>query len=186
MEQFNNQERQQVTSERGTIVELVELARTEGHNVAEVAVWNHGSVTVPDGEVGVVPTEALNGCHVSIITAELPDGQKTVSMTHYPPEIGAERYIQALEQIQADIIANGGKAETIVTLIASDRAPREIQALQELFPNIQPTELSYRAKDKARRRSSDAGRCVAVLDRRDPSHQTLHVATDSGDVLLAA
>lgn len=186
MEHINSQEIQQNSPERGSIAELVELAKSEGHNVKEVAVWNHGGVNVPNGEVGVVPTEALNGCHVSIITAEFPDGQKTVNMTHYPPELGARRYIESLEEIQRTIVSNGGKAETIVTLIASDRGARETQALKELFPDIEPVALTYKARDKQRRSSPDAGRCVAVLDRRDAARQTLHIATDSGDIVLAA
>lgn len=186
MEQLNNHETQESIPDRGAISELVDAAKAEGCKVAEVGVWENGSVNVPDGEVGMIPTEALNGCHVSIITADLPNGEKSVSMTHFPPDIGARGYIESLEKIQAAISAQGGKANVIVTLVASDRLPREITVLKELFPDITPHSLSYVSRDKARRSSPDAGRCVAILDRRDPSSQTLHVATDSGDVLLSA
>lgn len=169
---------------RGSIAELVELAKQEGHNVSEIGVWESATVEVPEGEVGVIPTEALNGCHASIIVAGFPDGQKSVSMTHFPPEMGAQRYIESLEGIQESILARGGKAETVVSFVASDRRPKEVIAVQELFPNVNVHELSYKARDKARKAHPDAGRCLAVLDRRDASMQTLHVATDSGDLQL--
>lgn len=185
MENLDKNESQSVP-ERDTIAALVELSKAEGHNVKEVSVWGHDSVVVPEGEVGVIPTEELNGCHVSIIAAEYPDGQKSVSMTHFPPELGARRYIESLEEIHAAIIASNGKVSTLVTLTASDRFPKEVVALTELFPDIELVALSYKARDKTRRESPDAGSCVAILDRRDSANQVLHVATDSGDVMIAA
>lgn len=184
MEHLNSRDIQQNLPERGTIAELVDRAKDEGHNVAEVTVWNHRDVSVPEGEVGVVSTAELNGCHVSIATAECLDGSKMMYMTHYPPEIGAQRYIESLEEIHAAVSANNGKVNQLVTLVASDRSPRETVALKELFPDINAVELTYTARDKTRRMSPDSGRCVAVLDRRDSANQTLHVATDSGDTIL--
>lgn len=164
---------------RDTIDDLLLAAKQEGHITKEIKVWQTDTIQVPDGEVGVAATDELNGCHVSIFVAPA-EGGDTMTMTHFPPGIGRERYRQALEDLNASMQAKGVIPKAIVTLTASDRPAVEDAWAAASFSNVSIYPLSYKARDRERRVRPDAGKCMAILDRRTGA-PSLHVFTDSGD-----
>jgi hypothetical protein len=169
----------QPSQPRDTIDNLLLAARQEGHTTTEIKVWHTDTIFVPDGEVGVAATDELNGCHVSIFVAPA-EGGDALTMTHFPPEIGREAYRKALETLSASIQARGTMPKAIVTLTASDRRAGEDTWVAASFPNVPVYPLFYKAKDQKRRARPDAGKCMAVLDKREGA-SSLHVFTDSGD-----
>jgi hypothetical protein len=172
----------QPTQPRDTINNLLLIAREENHTISEIKVWQTDTIFVPESEVGIVATDELNGCHVSIFVAPDQDGD-TMTMTHFPPGIGREGYRNALEDISASIQARGVVPKAIVTLTASDRPAIEDGWASESFPGVPTYRLFYKGKDRERRSRPDAGRCMAILDKREGA-SNLHVLTDSGDQIV--
>lgn len=153
---------------------LIFDAREAGAVVSEIGVWDSGTIHVEDGEVGMIATDQLNGCHVTVVVAATESGH-SVSMTHFPPEIGAERYEQALTSISADV-----QPSVVVTFTAIERPVPEDSLPSKLFPSAEMHSLYYQAKNPKRARQVDAGRCMAIIDN-ESDNPSLHIVTDSGD-----
>ncbi len=175
----NPNSRWQSPQPRDTIDNLLIAAKQEGHATKEIKVWETDTISVPDGGVGVAATDELNGCHVSIFVTPSENGD-AMTITHFPPDLGRERYGQILESLSVSMQAKGVTPKAIVTLTASDRPAREDTWASETFPSTPVYPLSYKARDRERRARPDAGKCMAILDKREGvSH--LHILTDSGD-----
>ncbi len=173
----------QPTQSRDTIDNLLLAAKREGHTVTEIKVWETDTILVLDGEAGVAATDELNGCHVAIFVTPAKNGD-SMTMTHFPPDLGRERYRQALEGLSASMQAQGVTPKAIVTLNAFDRPAAEDAWASATFPGVPIYPLFYKARDQERRSKPDAGKCMAILDKRE-GVSSLHVLTDSGDQVVA-
>lgn len=156
---------------------LIVDAQEAGAVVSEIGVWESDTICVEDGEVGILATDQLNGCHVTVIVAAKGSGYE-VLMTHFPPEIGAARYKEALRSLSTEM-----QPTTIVTFTASERPAPECELPMTLFPGANVHSLQYEAKNPKRARQLDAGRCVAIIDN-ESQKPSLHVITDSGDTRI--
>ncbi len=157
---------------------LIEGARAEGRNVSEVAVWGSETVVVPSGEIGLIATDGLNGCHLTVIVAK-DNGARIMTMTHFPPEIGKKRYAEAIKKLKEMYDKSGVEPSIAISLIASDRMPsEEHEAIESLFPYLRHETVGYVSRDPKRKELVDSGRAVAVLDARD-NDGVLHLFTEN-------
>lgn len=166
-----------------SIGEVVEDARQSGAKVAEIPVWGAESVPVNAGEVGVIATEGLNGCHTTILAGKNERGESVVAMTHFPPELGSQRYAQAVHEHKDTFEQQGVALDTVFTFVDKTRFPKETEMLATEFPEATFHSAEYDSRDP-NEKGQDYGKCVAVLDNSG-EQAVLTVLTDRGDEQIA-
>jgi hypothetical protein len=166
-----------------SIGEVVEHARQSGAKVAEIPVWGAESVPVNAGEVGVIATEGLNGCHTTILAGKNEQGESVVAMTHFPPELGSQRYVEAVHEHKDTFEQQGVALDTIFTFVDKTRFPKETEMLTTEFPEATFHSAEYDSRDP-NEKGQDYGKCVAVLDNSG-EQAVLTILTDRGDEQIA-
>ena len=166
-----------------SISEVVEHARQSGAKVAEIPVWGAESVPVNVGEVGVIATAGLNGCHTTILAGKNERGESVVAMTHFPPELGSQRYAQAVHEHKDTFEQQGVVLDTVFTFVDKTRFPKETEMLATEFPDANFHSMEYDSRNPDEK-GQDYGKCVAVLDNSG-EQAVLTVLTDRGDEQLA-
>ncbi len=166
-----------------SIGEVVEHARQSGAKVAEIPVWGAESVPVNAGEVGVIATEGLNGCHTTILAGKNERGESVVAMTHFPPELGSQRYAQAVHEHKDTFEQQGVALDTVFTFVDKTRFPKETEMLATEFPEATFHSAEYDSRDP-NEKGQDYGKCVAVLDNSG-EQAVLTVLTDRSDEQIA-
>lgn len=163
----------------GSISDVVEQARHSGVKVAEIQVWGSEAVQINPGKVGVITTGELNGCHTTILAGKNLQGKSIVAMTHFPPELGSERYAQAVHESKDDFEQKGVALGTVFTFVDRTRFPKETDMLSTEFPDAQFYSAEYDSRNPDEK-GQDYGKCVAVLDNSG-EQAVLTVLTDRGD-----
>jgi len=167
----------------GSISDVVEQARHSGAKVAEIPVWGAEAVPIKPGEVGVITTEGLNGCHTTILAGKSESGESVVAMTHFPPELGSERYAQAVHERKDEVEQQGVALDTVFTFVDKTRFPKETEMLSTEFPDAHFYSAEYDSRNPDEK-GQDYGKCVAVLDNSG-EQAVLTVLTDRGDQQIA-
>lgn len=164
------------------IAELLTQAREAGVHVTEIPVWGADAVSVPQGETGVIATEGLNGCHTTIMAGRNSAGEAMVAMTHFPPDIGSQRYAEAVLGHKVNFEARGVQLDSVVTFVDSRRFPKEVGILEQEFPSARFYSAEYDSRDPSAR-GVDYGKCAAVLDNSG-DRASLVLLTDRGDQVI--